>query len=407
MKYVIRVALCLGLMSLCMGIEAQTENTKGRKSIKKKLWGGYDSNAIDKNLEIKDAFVTEGEEMLPGVSVDVLVNNNMVDSTTTDSRGGFAFNLKFDFKYVLRFSKKGYVTKLVEIDLQQMPPEAKREGYDLGRFQMGMVKKIEGMDTVEYSLPVARYYYDVRTTLIQLDRVFLKNRKEAIEKQKEQNSKIVAEQKELELEADAEYNRKIRDADIEFEAQDYELAKTYYKEAIKLKSLEEYPRSQLIKIDGLEKDLLGEDQKYNALIEQGDEAFDAKDYSSAKMAYTSAVKMRTTEPYPREKLKKIESLQKAKPVIAEGVKKNSDYDLKNIQIGADKSAFCAELAKKYPQGLTEETYEEGGKKVTKRVIVDGSIGVEFKKVVHNWGGVYYFKNGSPTTNFTWQKEAMQ
>lgn len=370
------------------------------------MWGGYDSNAIDKNLVINDAFVTEGEELLKGVLVELMIGHNTIDSAITDKTGGFGFVLKFDYKYRLRFSKEKYVTKLVEIDLQNMPPEAKKEGYDLGRFQLGMIRKLEGVDQSEYEVPVARYYYDERSTLIALDRVFLKKRRESIERQKEANNEIIADLNEEEKELQEEYNRLIRDGDIEFDAKDYEIAKEYYQAAIKLKPLEQYPRDQLDKIDDLEKAMLNEQQRYDALISQGDVAMEAKDYIGAETAYKSAIKIRTTESYPREQLKKIEEARKV-PVKKVEAKKKSDYNLSGIQIGADKSAFCAALAKKYPQGLTEEISKEGGKTITRRIIVEGSMGVEYKKITHNWGGTYYFKNGSPTTNFVWQKEAMQ
>ncbi|MCB0480351.1 MAG: hypothetical protein KDC83_02920 [Flavobacteriales bacterium] len=398
------------ILCLFIGINdgvAQNKKDKKKSPIAKRLWGGYDSNAIEKNLEIKDAFVTEGEEMLEGVYVNVYINNNKIDSAITDKSGGFSFNLKFDYKYQIKFSKNGFVTKFIEIDLQNMPPQAKKEGYDLGRFQLGMLRKVENMDTGEFSVPVARYYYDEVSTLIQLDRVFLKSRKAAIAKQKEQNAALLAQQNQIDVEKDAEYNRLIRDADIELAAKDYELAKSYYKEAIKLKTLEEYPRAQLTKIDGLEKDELGESEKYRDLIKQGDEAFDAEDYESAKIAYTSAMKINSLEAYPRERIKKIELLEKEQKIKKPEVKEKTEYSLSAVQISADKSAFCAELARKYPQGLTEEIYQDGSKTVTRRIIVDGQIGVEYKKIVHNWGGVYYFKNGSPATNFVWQKEAIQ
>ena len=67
--------------------------------------------------------------------------------------------------------------------------------------------------------------------------------------------------------------------------------------------------------------------------------------------------------------------------------------------------FVALLAVKYPQGMTEKTYQEGNKKITKRIIVKGNLGAEYMKIEHSWGGVYYFKNGDVITEYVWQKEA--
>ena len=67
--------------------------------------------------------------------------------------------------------------------------------------------------------------------------------------------------------------------------------------------------------------------------------------------------------------------------------------------------FLTHLASNYPQGLTEKKYKEGNKEITKRIIVSGNKGTEYTQIKHSWGGVFYFKNGEPITEYIWQKEA--
>jgi hypothetical protein len=126
MKRIIGLAL-MGLI-VSAGLFAQKEESKEKKKpLSKRIWGNYDSNAVKKNLIIRDAFVTEGEEMLEGVRVVANVNGKPYLSDTTDKEGGFTMDLKYDYRYILSFEKTGYVTKLVEIDLSNMPLEAKKE----------------------------------------------------------------------------------------------------------------------------------------------------------------------------------------------------------------------------------------------------------------------------------------
>lgn len=66
--------------------------------------------------------------------------------------------------------------------------------------------------------------------------------------------------------------------------------------------------------------------------------------------------------------------------------------------------FRIQVAQQYPDGFTEEIYEKGNRKITKRVLVKNNLGDEYLKVVHPWGGEFYFKNGEPITQFIWQKE---
>ena len=61
------------------------------------------------------------------------------------------------------------------------------------------------------------------------------------------------------------------------------------------------------------------------------------------------------------------------------------------------------LAQQYDQGVTEETYEEGNKKIIKRVVVKGNKADEYKMVVAK-SGTYYFKNGYSITKVTWKNE---
>lgn len=408
-----RIVTTLILAFLVIGVaNAQKEEKsskkkkKNNKTLSEKVFGKYDSNAVANSLIIDEAYVVEGEKLMKDVIVRALVNNAETAKDTTDKDGGFQFELKFDHRYILSFEKTGYVTKLVEIDLTGMPEKAKYEGYNLGRFRMTMIKYTEGMDVENYKVPVARYHYNSMTELVALDRAFLKKRKEEVELLAQANQKVIDDKAAEDADIQEEYNLLIRDADIEFEAKDYKAAKELYMEAMEIKPLAEYPRKQINIINSYLDQDLNLDEKYNALILQGNEAFKEEDYESAKLAYKSAIKLKTTEAYPREQLTKIDQIIKENSsTVAE--KESKDYSLANVQIDSDTQGFSNELAKKYPQGLTIEKYMEGSKSIERRIIVDGEVGVEYKKVTHNWGGVYYFKNGKQSNHFTWQKEAIQ
>lgn len=66
--------------------------------------------------------------------------------------------------------------------------------------------------------------------------------------------------------------------------------------------------------------------------------------------------------------------------------------------------FQKELGSKFPNGITETTSKEGNKTITKRIVVTEGKGNEYKKVTHNWGGVFYFKNGIAVTERVWKQE---
>jgi tetratricopeptide (TPR) repeat protein len=104
------------------------------------------------------------------------------------------------------------------------------------------------------------------------------------------------------------YSAAIAKADAAFKSKDYETAKGGYNEALGLKVTEAYPKSQLKAIaDLLNADLASKtlNDKYNAAVKKGDDAFTVKDYSTAKTGFTDASGLKPAEQYPKDKLKAI------------------------------------------------------------------------------------------------------
>lgn len=66
--------------------------------------------------------------------------------------------------------------------------------------------------------------------------------------------------------------------------------------------------------------------------------------------------------------------------------------------------YQKELGSKYPSGITEEIYTLGNKTITRRIVVADGVGNDYKKVVHNWGGVFFFKNGEAVTERVWAQD---
>jgi len=62
------------------------------------------------------------------------------------------------------------------------------------------------------------------------------------------------------------------------------------------------------------------------------------------------------------------------------------------------------LVDEFPQGVTEETYEEGTKSVIRRVVIVGNKAIEYYKVASR-SGTYYFKNGVSISKTLWDLES--
>jgi len=105
---------------------------------------------------------------------------------------------------------------------------------------------------------------------------------------------------------------------------------------------------------------------YNKAIATGDSAFQAKDLQIAKAAYLKALDIKSGETHAKDRISEIENL------LA--------------------TVYKNDLAKKYPQGITEEVVKENNNKVTKRIVVEGNKGYLFIKRETGFG-TFYFKDG--------------
>ena len=133
---------------------------------------------------------------------------------------------------------------------------------------------------------------------------------------------------EQEAQNDMAYQTAITNADKAFKAKDYNEAENEYRLAKSLKPSKPYPQEQLDRIAELLQAKQAEKQKamqaaqrYQDLIDEGDQAFKGEDYQSAKSAYQSALGIKQ-EDYPKDQLALIkEKLEEQKLSREEELKK--------------------------------------------------------------------------------------
>lgn len=132
-----------------------------------------------------------------------------------------------------------------------------------------------------------------------------------------------AEQKAL----DEQYKKAIVDADGLFNQKDYSNSKLKYQTASTLKSEEKYPKDKIVEIDKILSDLAkkeaeekAKNKQYDDLIVSADMSFKSKNYEVSKTAYTDALKLKPTEKYPQDKIKEIDT------ILAEIAKKKAEEE---------------------------------------------------------------------------------
>lgn len=143
---------------------------------------------------------------------------------------------------------------------------------------------------------------------------------------------------------DEQYNASIAKADKLLGDKSYDLAKTEYRTAGRIKPGEQYPKDKIAEIDKtlaeIAKQKTIEDQ-YKSIISQADKLFEEKSYERAKTEYTNASTVKPTEQYPKDKINEIENL------LAELKAKDESY--KSSIAKADQLLF----GKSYDEAKTE------------------------------------------------------
>ena len=166
---------------------------------------------------------------------------------------------------------------------------------------------------------------------------------------------------------DEQYNSLMKNAEVKFEAKDYLAAKTAYQSASDVKPAEDYPKQKIKEIDGLLKQIAenkSKDENYNALIETADSHFAKKEYESAKSSYAEALALKSKESYPKQKIKEIDGLlvalakEKAKDSHYQEIIKTADTQFASKNYDAAKLSYESALEVKpteqYPKDKISE-----------------------------------------------------
>lgn len=156
--------------------------------------------------------------------------------------------------------------------------------------------------------------------------------------------------------ADKAYQDKIKEADKLLAAKTYPEAKVAFEAASALKPTEAYPKDKMAEIDGILAAQAETEKKYQEAIAAGDKAYAAKDFSTAKEAYTTASQVKAEEKYPKDQLAAIGTIlvkMEANQAKYDEAVKNGDEALAANDLGAAQKFY--EEAK----GIkTDETYPQ-------------------------------------------------
>ena len=143
------------------------------------------------------------------------------------------------------------------------------------------------------------------------------------------------------------YNKAIEQADQYYISRDFTSARLKYEEALKAKPEARYPKEMLEKTKTGESQLLSDQQKYDAALASAENFLKANDLEAALGGFRSASELKPTESYPKNRIAEIEAIQNKRvqgKQAYETAIKNGDLAL------ADKKYDAAMIA--YREALT-------------------------------------------------------
>lgn len=213
---------------------------------------------------------------------------------------------------------------------------------------------------------------------------------------------LAAERKQL-VETERKYVLLMQAGAKALEANQLAEAKSKYEEARSLKPEETEPKSKLETISGMESDLAAAEEQKQARQREAEKKFaqaqederlrkekeadllkreqEARLAAITKVDETKANQQRTAAELEADRIAKYDKLQES---------------LKEIGLNAEdqRKAFLSELAKIYPEGLTEETVTGKNFISVRHVINKDNVVTVYEKKTWDWGGVFYFKDSN-------------
>ncbi len=237
------------------------------------------------------------------------------------------------------------------------------------------------------------------------------------------------------------YQSEIVSANEYREKEDYEKAIEFYNKALEVKPLKQYPITKIEQCKDFIARREAEKQRvaFEALFTEGSALIHKEEFKKAIEKFYAAQEIYPlhtgTKSMIRECEKWIIKEEKAnrKPInyflmfngedkaktstevdggntditFDGGSEKNKSFKELYLDGGDKKKTFYKaidELAKTYPPGITQELKTGVRKSIVRRIIVVENLGYEYLRVEHEWGGVYYFKDGVAINKQLWEQE---
>ncbi len=283
---------------------------------------------------ILETLVTEDGRKLSNASVIVYKNGSKVETFKTDSKGQVDVFLDMGANYTVNISSMGMITKKLNIDTRNVPPEDLGSDFPFPA-EVDIFQKVPDLDVSILDQPIGIIRYNPSISNFDVDLDHTKRVKSKLEQlQKEYEEKKAAEAANA-ANAQKIYDEAIKKADKFFDNEQWKEAKAEYEIAAKAIPFETYPSFQIAELQSKLIKQEQADSKYNAAMESAKKAYASKDYQRSIADYKIAQSLKPDESEPAAKIKEIQGF------LANQAKTEQAY-LESINTG-DKALITNDL----------------------------------------------------------------
>ncbi|HZH72069.1 MAG TPA: hypothetical protein VFD91_06235 [Mariniphaga sp.] len=331
--------------------------------------------------ETGDLFL-EGTITLEGSStgeaeIGVYQDGRLLNNFKIGNRGNFRLQLLLNNDYAIIFNHSGYFsqkltfnTKVPAVAMPQLPAS------QVFSVNIKLFPEVAGVDKAFFDKPVMNIYYNEKTGKFISD-VFYSNSQigqfidQTVTKIQQPGGELDNKDQILNSGREAlkkEYDQHIRQAEIEYNREEFVAALDGYQAAAKILPEEQYPKDRIAEINDLLGLLMIAEEMDKALKErmitllsQGDRYFDQKNYEQAKSAYQRALSVEPDNDHALQKLDTISDIQQQ-------IQKEKQYI--SLIKAADNSfddLLYAEANNLYSQALELNDSEEHPKQQLQRI----------------------------------------
>lgn len=174
---------------------------------------------------------------LGSVSILIYSDSRLIRTIGTDAEGQYATDLEFNKNYFISFGKAGYVSKHIQIHTTGVK---RPNDYTPLKARLVLFKPVEGVDYSVLSQPILKYSYNEQLDIFEYDKLHYETMQAQLSTIYETEQKI--------RDAEAYYDKALKNGDRAFLKKDWLNALGYYKEAANYKANQPYPEQRIYEI---------------------------------------------------------------------------------------------------------------------------------------------------------------